>query len=77
MNLWLGPSLVSRIVYTPLLAVDYIGLRVSNPSQLTLYQQVMQVVHATIEEMFSERVIIPGRFDFISLFVDCVFLLCL
>ena len=36
-----GPSLVSRIVYTPLLAVDYIGLRVSNPSQLALYQQLM------------------------------------
>eukprot|EP00002_Diphylleia_rotans_P006494 TRINITY_DN15853_c0_g1_i1.p1 TRINITY_DN15853_c0_g1~~TRINITY_DN15853_c0_g1_i1.p1 ORF type:complete len:427 (-),score=91.21 TRINITY_DN15853_c0_g1_i1:210-1490(-) len=48
----------SRVVYQPLLAVDYVSTRV--PAMLPRYQQIMEIVHLMISTAFSAQTITPG-----------------
>ncbi len=55
----LGPDLASRVVREPLLAIEYLAMRV--PSMAPVYRRVQAVVHEIIGTAFSEVVIVPGQ----------------
>jgi len=54
----LGPSLSSRVVRNPRLAIDYLAHRV--PSMTQVYRRLQVIVHDIIGTAFSHVVIIPG-----------------
>jgi hypothetical protein len=54
----LGPSLTSRVVRNPRLAIDYLARRV--PSMTQVYRRMQGIVHDIIGTAFSNVVIIPG-----------------
>ena len=55
----LGADLASRVVREPLLAIEYLAMRV--PAMTPVYRRVQAVVHEIIGTAFSEVVIVPGR----------------
>lgn len=55
----LGPELEGRVVRRPLLAVEYLAMRV--PSMAPAYRRIQAVVHDIIATAFSDVVIEPGR----------------
>jgi len=55
----LGPELVDRVVRRPLLAIEYLAMRV--PSMTPTYRRAQVVVHDIIGTAFSNVVIAPGR----------------
>ena len=55
----LGPDLASRVVRRPLLAIDYLAMRV--PSMTPVYRKLQTIVHEIIATAFSDVVIQPGR----------------
>jgi len=59
MRLALGPELADRVVRRPLLAVEYLAMRV--PSMAPAYRRAQVVVHDIIGTAFSDVVIEPGR----------------
>lgn len=54
----LGPVYVARVKREPMLAVNYIAHRI--PEMMPRYRQIMETVHATISEAFSNAVVTPG-----------------
>ncbi len=55
----LGPDLAGRVVRKPLLAVDYLAMRV--PSMTPVYRKMQAIVHEIIGTAFSDVVIVPGQ----------------
>ena len=55
----LGPELVDRVVREPLLAIDYLAMRV--PSMTPVYRKMQAIVHELIATAFSDVVIVPGQ----------------
>ena len=55
----LGPDLAARVVRKPLLAIDYLAMRV--PSMTPVYRKMQAIVHEIIATAFSDVVIEPGR----------------
>ncbi len=55
----LGAGLESRVVREPLLAIDYLAMRV--PSMTPVYRKLQAIVHEIIATAFSEVVIVPGE----------------
>ena len=55
----LGPELAGRVIRRPLLAIDYLAMRV--PSMTPVYRRLQSIVHEIIGTAFSEVVIQPGR----------------
>ncbi|MBT8487792.1 MAG: aminopeptidase P family protein [Gemmatimonadetes bacterium] len=55
----LGPEYASRVKREPLLAMNYISLRL--PEMMPRYRKIMESVHAIISEAFSNSVITPGE----------------
>lgn len=55
----LGPELASRVVREPLLAIEYLAMRV--PGMTPVYRRMQVIVHDIIGAAFSEAVIVPGR----------------
>ena len=55
----LGPDLAGRVVREPLLAIDYLAMRV--PAMTPVYRRMQAVVHEIIGTAFSEVVIVPGQ----------------
>jgi len=55
----LGPELAGRVVREPLLAIDYLAMRV--PSMTPVYRKMQAIVHELIATAFSEVVIVPGQ----------------
>lgn len=55
----LGPELAGRVVRKPLLAIDYLAMRV--PSMTPVYRKMQAIVHEIIATAFSDVVIEPGR----------------
>ena len=55
----LGAELVGRVVRKPLLAIDYLAMRV--PSMTPVYRRLQTMVHEIIGTAFSEVVIVPGQ----------------
>jgi hypothetical protein len=54
----LGPAYMARVVRRELLPLQYIEERL--PEMLPVYVRMQELVHATIAEAFSDRVITPG-----------------
>ena len=54
-----GPDLTERVVREPLLALDYLAMRV--PGMTPTYRRMQAVVHQIIGTAFSEVVIEPGK----------------
>ncbi|HSW30389.1 MAG TPA: M24 family metallopeptidase [Longimicrobiales bacterium] len=54
----LGPDNLKKVKRIPMLAVDYIAVRV--PEMMPRYRQMQETVHAIISEAFSNSVITPG-----------------
>jgi len=59
MDAALGPELSRRVVRRPLLAVEYLAMRV--PAMDHVYRRMQAVVHQIIGTAFSEVVIVPGQ----------------
>ena len=55
----LGPDLAARVVRKPLLAIDYLAMRV--PSMTPVYRKMQAIVHEILATAFSDVVIEPGR----------------
>lgn len=55
----LGPELTGRVVREPLLAIDYLAMRV--PSMTPVYRKMQTIVHELIATAFSDVVIVPGQ----------------
>ena len=55
----LGPELAGRVVREPLLAIDYLAMRV--PAMTPVYRKMQAIVHEIIATAFSDVVIEPGR----------------
>jgi len=55
----LGPEFAARVVREPLLAIDYLAMRV--PSMTPVYRKMQAIVHELIATAFSEVVIVPGQ----------------
>lgn len=55
----LGPELAGRVVRRPLLAIEYLAMRV--PSMSPVYRRAQTIVHDIIGTAFSDVVIEPGR----------------
>lgn len=55
----LGPEYMRRIVRAENLPLEYIEVRL--PEMLTLYRQMMELVHSLIARAFSNEVITPGK----------------
>ncbi len=55
----LGPELAGRVVREPLLAIEYLAMRV--PSMTPVYRKMQAIVHELIATAFSEVVIVPGQ----------------
>lgn len=55
----LGPELTARVVREPLLAIDYLAMRV--PSMAPTYRKMQTIVHEIIATAFSDVVIVPGQ----------------
>ncbi len=55
----LGPDLAGRVVRRPLLAIDYLAMRV--PSMTPTYRKLQAIVHEIIATAFSDVVIKPGQ----------------
>ncbi len=55
----LGPDLTERVVREPLLALDYLAMRV--PGMTPTYRRMQAIVHQIIGTAFSEVVIEPGK----------------
>ena len=55
----LGPELTGRIVREPLLAIEYLAMRV--PAMTPVYRKMQTIVHEIIATAFSDVVIVPGR----------------
>lgn len=55
----LGPDLAGRVVREPLLAIEYLAMRV--PSMTPVYRRMQTIVHEIIGTAFSEVVIVPGE----------------
>ncbi len=55
----LGPELTGRVVREPLLAIDYLAMRV--PSMTPVYRKMQAIVHELIATAFSDVVIVPGQ----------------
>ena len=55
----LGPELAGRVVREPLLAIDYLAMRV--PSMTPVYRRMQTIVHQIIATAFSDVVIVPGQ----------------
>ncbi len=55
----LGPDLTGRVVRKPLLAIDYLAMRV--PSMTPVYRKMQAIVHEIIATAFSDVVIKPGQ----------------
>ena len=55
----LGPELAARVVREPMLASDYLAMRV--PSMTPVYRKMQAIVHELIATAFSEVVIVPGQ----------------
>ncbi len=54
----IGPKYVARVKRAPLLAVDYISIRI--PEMMPRYRKMEETVHAIISQAFSNAVITPG-----------------
>ncbi len=54
-----GPELAGRVVRVPLLAIEYLAMRV--PGMTPVYRRMQAIVHEIIGTAFSEVVIVPGR----------------
>ncbi len=54
----LGPDLTSRVVREPLLAIDYLAMRV--PSMAPAYRKTQAIVHEIVATAFSDVVVAPG-----------------
>ena len=59
MELALGPEFAGRVVREPLLAIDYLAMRV--PSMTPVYRKMQAMVHEIIATAFSDVVIVPGQ----------------
>lgn len=55
----LGPELAARVVREPMLASDYLAMRV--PSMTPVYRKMQAIVHEIIATAFSDVVIVPGQ----------------
>ena len=55
----LGPELTERVVREPLLAIDYLAMRV--PAMTPVYRKMQTIVHEIIATAFSDIVIVPGQ----------------
>ncbi|MGI9627558.1 MAG: M24 family metallopeptidase [Longimicrobiales bacterium] len=55
----LGSDLAGRVVREPLLAIDYLAMRV--PGMTPTYRRMQSIVHEIIGTAFSEVVIVPGQ----------------
>ena len=55
----LGPEFAGRVVREPLLAIDYLAMRV--PSMTPVYRKMQAMVHEIIATAFSDVVIVPGQ----------------
>ncbi len=55
----LGPDLAGRVVREPLLAVDYLAMRV--PGMTPTYRHMQAIVHEIIGTAFSDVIIEPGK----------------
>ncbi len=55
----LGPELAGRVVPEPLLALDYLAMRV--PGMTPTYRRMQAMVHEIIGTAFSEVIIEPGK----------------
>ena len=55
----LGPELTGRIVREPLLAIEYLAMRV--PAMTPVYRKMQTIVHEIIATAFSDVVIVPGQ----------------
>ena len=55
----LGPELAGRVVRKPLLAVDYLAMRV--PGMTPTYRRMQAIVHEIIGTAFSDVIIEPGK----------------
>ena len=55
----LGPELAGRVVREPLLAIEYLAMRV--PSMTPVYRKLQTIVHEIIATAFSDVVIVPGQ----------------
>ena len=55
----LGSELAGRVVREPLLAIDYLAMRV--PAMTPVYRKMQAIVHEIIATAFSDVVIVPGR----------------
>ena len=54
----LGPGFAGRVVREPLLAIDYLAMRV--PGMTPVYRRMQAIVHEIIGAAFSEVIIEPG-----------------
>ena len=57
----LGPELAGRVVREPLLAIEYLAMRV--PAMTPVYRKMQAIVHEIIATAFSTVVIEPGADD--------------
>lgn len=55
----LGSELAGRVVREPLLAIEYLAMRV--PGMTPVYRRMQAIVHEIIGAAFSEVVIVPGQ----------------
>ena len=55
----LGPEFAGRVVREPLLAIEYLAMRV--PSMTPVYRKMQAMVHEIIATAFSDVVIVPGQ----------------
>ncbi len=55
----LGPEFAGRVVREPLLAIEYLAMRV--PSMTPVYRKMQTIVHEIIATTFSDVVIVPGQ----------------
>ena len=55
----LGAELAARVVQEPLLAIEYLAMRV--PAMTPVYRKMQTIVHEIIATAFSDVVIVPGQ----------------
>ena len=55
----LGAELAARVVREPLLAIEYLAMRV--PAMTPVYRKMQTIVHEIIATAFSDVVIVPGQ----------------
>lgn len=54
----LGEQWTKKLVNVPMLAVEFVSLRV--PEQIHYYRKMQEIIWAMLEEAFSARTVVPG-----------------